>query len=162
MTTRRVSLLVGLLCLIASMSLAAAPPSPKPVEGTIAGVEVCPQEWCTNGALFSGVYTGKVYGRHTSGVVLVQVSHEPLGAQTFVKGGSWIIRTKRGEFQGTIDSGGTITANSSPANTFTVALTLKITEGLTEGGSDKAAFSGFLDHNEFPPTITGDLVAIGP
>jgi hypothetical protein len=52
MTARRVSLLVGLLCLIASMSLAAAPP--KPIEGTIYGVEVCPQDWSSYKHNFPG------------------------------------------------------------------------------------------------------------
>jgi hypothetical protein len=155
MTTRRTSLLWGLLlCLIASTSVAAA--SPQPLVGTIDGVEICPQSFplCSNGALFTGGFTGKINGKRTRGAFLVQVSHAPLqtqlGAVTAVTGGSWIIRTKKGDLAGTI-VGGNLTANTD--NTFDVVLTLQI----TEGGSGTATFAGVLDHNELPPTITGTI-----
>jgi hypothetical protein len=123
--------------------------------GTIDGVEICPQSsLCSNGALFTGSFTGKVNGKHTGGVFGVQVSHAPLQTQpeavTAVTGGSWIIRTKRGDFAGTI-TGGTLTANAD--NTFDVALTLAI----TEGAFGTLTFTGLLDHNEPLPTISGTI-----
>jgi hypothetical protein len=141
---------MGLLCLIAPMSLAAAPP----IEGTIAGVEVCPQDWCRNGAIFTGTFYGKVDGKRTSGVFLVQVSHTSL-AEGLVTGGSWIVRTRRGDVGGTITDGKL--ATNDGGITFEVNLTLQITGGGT------ATFIGLLDHSGLkeeipePPTIRGDI-----
>jgi hypothetical protein len=136
------------------MPLGAASPQPTGT-GTIDGVEICPQSFsiCSNGALFAGSFTGTVSGKHTRGSFLVQASHaSPLqtqpGAVTAVNGGSWIIRTRKGDLAGTI-TGGTLTATED--NTFLVALTMQI----TEGGSGTRTFTGVLDHNELPPTITG-------
>jgi len=160
MTTRRVSLLVGLVYLIASMSLVAAPPSKSLLEGTVSGVEVCPQSLCTNGAIFIGTFTGKVSGKHTSGPSFVQVAHESLntdvGAMTLVTGGSWIIRTKRGDFSGTI-VGGQLTANDDA--TFDVILMLQ----MTQPTSVALTFTGLLDHSGLDdsppslPTFTGTI-----
>lgn len=154
MTTRPVSLLVGLLYLIASMSVVAAPPSKPLLEGTVSGSEVCPQSLCTNGAIFVGTFTGKVSGKHTSGTSLVQVAHESLntdvGGVTVVTGGSWIIRTKRGDFAGTILLGGQLTANDD--DTFDVILQLQ----MTQPTSATLTFTGLLDHSgldDFPPTL---------
>ncbi|HZO03696.1 MAG TPA: hypothetical protein VFB93_21090 [Burkholderiales bacterium] len=152
MTTRPVSLLIGLLYLIASVSVVAAPPSKPLLEGTVSGSEVCPQSLCGNGAIFVGIFTGKVSGKQTSGLSLVQVAHASLntnvGAVTVVTGGSWIIRTKRGDFAGTI-LGGQLAANDD--DTFDVVLQLQIT-----GTSTTLTFTGLLDHSgldDSPPTI---------
>ena len=153
MTTRRLSVLVGLLYLVASISVVAAPKDKPLLEGTVSGVELCPQSLCTNGALFTGTFTGKVSGKHTSGPILVQVTHESLntnvGGVTMVTGGSWIIRTSRGEFRGTITSG-QLTANAD--DTFDVILTLQMTQP-TIG---TLTFNGVLDHSgldDLPPRI---------
>ena len=163
MTTRRVSLLLGLLYLIASMSVVAAPKSKPLLEGTVSGVELCPQSLCTNGALFTGTFTGKVSGKHTSGPILVQVTHGPLntnvGGETVVTGGSWIIRTSRGEFMGRIEGGGKLIANDD--ETFDVILQLQ----MTQPTSATLTFTGLLDHSgldEFPPTIPTFIGTISP
>lgn len=160
MTTQRVSLLVGLLCLIASMSVAAAPPAPKPLAGVIAGVEICPQEWeqwCPNGATFFGTFYGKVNGERASGVFKVEVKHvSPLSltGETPVLSGAFIVRTTRGDIAGLI-TGGTLTTDDG-GQTFKVMLTLQI-------GDTLATFKGLLDHSGLqeeilqPPTIEGRI-----
>jgi hypothetical protein len=123
------------------------------LEGTVSGLELCPQSACDNGALFTGTFTGKVSGKHTSGPTLVQVMHGSLstnvGGVTLVTGGSWIIRTSRGEFRGAITSG-QLTANDD--DTFDVILNLQ----MTQPTSVPLTFNGLLDHSgldDFPPTI---------
>ena len=106
MTTRRVSLLAGLLCLIASMSVAAAPPTSSLIDGKIAGQELCWQELC-GFAFFFGTFNGKVNGEHTIGTFTAIVQHEsPLptqpGATAKVTSGSWTLRTQLGNFAGTV------------------------------------------------------------
>jgi hypothetical protein len=153
MATSRLRLLVGLLYLIASISAVAAPSNKSVLTGTVSGVEVCPQSLCPNGAVFTGTFTGKVSGKHTSGPMLVQVAHESLntnvGGVTLVTGGTWIIRTRRGDFVGTI-TGGQLTANND--DTFDVVLNLQ----MTQPTSATLTFTGVLDHSgldDFPPTI---------
>jgi hypothetical protein len=119
---------------------AAAPPTPKAIEGMISGVEICPQDWCTNGAFFTGSFTGKVDGKRTSGLFLVQVAHTSL-AEGLVTGGSWIVRTKRGDVGGTITSG-VLTANND--QTFDVTLTLQVAQ---PAGGGTLTFVGLLDHS---------------
>ena len=164
MTTRHVSLLMGLLCLIASMSVAAAPPAPKPLAGVIAGVEVCPQEWeqlCPNGATFFGAFYGRVNGERASGVFKVEVKHvSPLNltGETQVLSGSFIVRTTRGEVGGMI-TGGTLTTDDG-GQTFKVLLTLLVTQ---PPSTTPLTFKGLLDHSGLqeeipePPTIEGRI-----
>lgn len=164
MRTRRVSFLVGLVCLIASTSVAAAPPAPKPLEGVIAGVEVCPQEWeqlCPDGATFFGTLHGKVNGERGSGVFKVEVMHQSplsLTGETPVLGGSFVVRTTRGEVGGTI-TGGTL-ATDDGGETFKVLLTLLVTQ---PPSTTPLTFKGLLDHSGLkeeipePPTITGRI-----
>ena len=159
MTTRRVSLLVGLLCLIASTSVAAAPPV-KLIDGKCSGMEWCWQDLC-NFAGFSGTFNGKVSGEHTTGSFSALVTHEvplpTLPGQTVKinEGGFWLIWTKLGYFEGTV-TGGTLTATKN-VNRFDVTVNLQLANGST------AKFDGVLDHSGLanqppePPTIMGDV-----
>jgi hypothetical protein len=126
-------------------------------------VEICPQELCTNGAIFTGVFNGKVNGEHTTGWFLVQVPHQtPLntapGLVTGVlPGGFWIIRTRMGDFAGTILTG-MLTAKNN--DRFDVTLMLQMTQPL----NNTLTFIGVLDHSGLdnepipePPTIIGDI-----
>jgi hypothetical protein len=159
MTTRRVSLLVGLLCLIASTSVAAAPPAPKPLTGVIAGLEVCPQEWtqwCPDGATFFGTFYGKVYEERASGVFKAVIKHSSLSSPpVMVETGSFIVRTTRGDVAGLILPGGTLTTEDG-GQTFKVMVTLQVGETLL-------TFKGVLDHTPLqeeipqPPTIEGRI-----
>jgi hypothetical protein len=155
MTTRRVSLLVGLLCLIASTSVAAAPA----FEGKISGVEWCWQDnpLCDYAA-FSGSYNGKVYDEHDTGFFSAIVKHgalpKPGSEPAPITEGYWLIWTSLGYFEGTV-TGGTLTATKN-VNRFDVTVDLLMTNG-------PAKFVGVLDHSGLlkqpiqPPTIRGDV-----
>jgi hypothetical protein len=154
MTPRRVSLLVGLLCLIASMSVGASDPS---IRGEISGQEFCPKSWCGL-AIFGGVFYGKVGNKRAAGGFRVGVNYIELPTasvpSTEITGGLWKIGTiNTGEFEGVILPGGTLTYNGD--NTYGVSLTLLI----NDGGSGQFYFvEGELNHNPTFPTIAGTLV----
>ncbi|HEU4921873.1 MAG TPA: hypothetical protein VFT23_02225 [Burkholderiales bacterium] len=157
MATRRVSLLVGLLCLIASTSVAAAPL----IDGKISGLESCWQEAC-GFAAFAGTFNGKVNGEHTTGYFSGLATHEDLktqpGETTAVNpGGFWLIWTKLAYFEGTI-IGGTLTARKN--DRFDLTLKLQLTKPV----ETTATLVGVLDHSGLdkqpipePPTIMADI-----
>jgi hypothetical protein len=154
MTTRRVGLLMGLLCLIASVSVGASEPS---IRGEISGQEFCPKSWCGL-AIFGGVFYGKVDKKRAVGVFRVGVDYIDLPTasvpSTEITGGLWKIGTiNTGEFEGTILPGGTLTYNGN--NTYGVSLTLMINQG---GFGEFYFVEGELDHNPTFPTIAGTLV----
>jgi hypothetical protein len=156
MPARRVSLLVGLLWLIASV--AAAAPA-KPLTGVIAGWEACPQDWeqlCPEGATFFGTFHGRVNGERASGVFKAVIKHSGLSTGAgIVESGSFIVRTTRGDVAGLILPGGTLTTDDG-GQTFKVMLTLQV-------GPDTLTFKGLLDHTPLqedipqPPTIEGRI-----
>jgi hypothetical protein len=158
--TRHLSLFfLGLLCITASATAVAA--SQPVINGTINGFEVCPQSVpvCGGKAWFVGKFAGQVGKfRHTTGSFSVAITHDTLNQQdegiTQITGGDWLIVIKQGNqaISGTVQSGGSLTYHAA-SNTFDVALTLVI----TQGGSGTVSFQGTLDHNDFPPTITGML-----
>lgn len=159
MTIRRVSLLVGLLCLVASMSVAGAPPTPK-LDGKISGVEFpCWQAVC-GFATFAGTFNGKVIGEHTTGHVAALVTHgdlptKPGDTAIINEGGYWLIWTSLGNFEGTVGEGSTLSATKN-VNRFDVTVNLQM-NGLT------GKFVGVLDHSGLakqppePPTFMGDV-----
>jgi len=165
MTTRRVSLLVGLLYLITSLCVAAAPPTSL-IDGKIAGQEICWQELC-GFALFFGTFNGKVNGEHTTGTFTAIVKHEtPLptqpGGTADITSVSWTLRTPQGNFAGTgtPNVAGTLTAKKN--DRFEVNLSLLITTPAVSPPT--LTFSGVLDHSGLDkqpipelPTIMGDL-----
>jgi hypothetical protein len=152
MDNQRSRLLFALLFLLASVSASAA--SEPKIRGTIHGQEFCWQDACGY-ALFAGTFAGRVDNKRTGGTIVVQVTHDSVptygSPPAMITGGSWVIRTLAGDFKGTI-AGGTLTANND--NTFDVTATLT----LVEGGSGTLSFKGELDHNNFPPTITGTVL----
>jgi hypothetical protein len=153
-TQNAVSLiLAGLLLLVATSAFADSQPA---IAGQISGIELCPQFICGS-AIFSGVFHGTVDSKSAKGSFSVSVNHQPLpttaGDSSAIKGGSWFIMTKKDVFTGDITTG-TITNNDANIpNTFVIAATL----GLDQGGSGTIYFCGILNHNEFPPTITGTI-----
>jgi hypothetical protein len=152
----RVSLfLMGLLFCIASATAVAQTTA---INGHINGIELCAQSlwFCEGYAVFAGTFTGKVNGNDTTAAFTVRVKHDPLNETkqgvTSVNEGAWIlVFNANTAIAGTVDPGGTLTFR--PNNTFAVDLTLTI----KEGGSGKANFDGTLNHNVFPPPITGRL-----
>ncbi|HEU4498888.1 MAG TPA: hypothetical protein VFR60_06090 [Sphingomicrobium sp.] len=150
---RHVSLfLMGVLCCISSASAVAQTTA---INGHINGIEVCAQslEICRGYASFVGTFVGKINGNDTTAAFAVRVKHESLNETnqgvTMVMDGDWmIVLDANTAITGTV-AGGTLTFR--PNNTFAVDLTLPITQGGT------ATFDGTLNHNVFPPTITGRL-----
>ena len=140
------------LLLVTPRAMATSTPS---LTGQISGIELCPESICGS-ADFAGSFLGTVNNKPTAGSFWTAVNHQsPLpstqGQSVSITGGTWFIWTKRGIFSGTIDPGGTITANGN--STFAVSATLH----LTSGGSGSVTFDGILNHNVFPPTIIGTV-----
>jgi len=124
------------------------------INGHLEGVELCAQFQC-GVAVFVGQFKGEVNNQRGKGGFLVRVNHQSLPAPgqapAAITGGEWDLRSGINLFQGDVVKG-TIVNNGN--NTFTLTLTLQ----LTDGGSGDIIFTGILDHNEFPPTVEGDLV----
>ena len=142
--------------LVATLLLAAVPvaaDSVPVIEGSIAGVELCPQSICGS-AIFTGQFTGLVNWRAERGVFLGAITHDPLpepDGSASITGGLWLIRTPRRTLSGYVMPGGRLTNNGD--NTFTVDMTMV----LLRGGVGTLHFSGLLNHNPFPPTIIGTV-----
>lgn len=151
---RRVSGFVGLVLLtIATTSLIAA--SIPSITGRISGVELCPQSVCGE-AVFSGSFSGRVDHAPTYGVFWVGATWSgdlstTVGGTTDITGGTWMINTQEGIFSGTIENGGVLTYIGH--NKYDVNLTMDV----ASGGTGTLTFDGVLDHNPFPPTITGKI-----
>ena len=161
--TRRISSIVGMLYLITSISVAAAPPTASVIDGKISGQELCWQELC-GFALFFGTFNGKVNGEHTTGTFTAIVNHSALPSQPgdtpAQVSGSWTLRTQQGDFAGTTT--GTLTARKN--DRFDVNLSLQITTSTVSFSNNTLTFNGVLDHSGLDkqpipelPTIMGDL-----
>lgn len=144
--------LIGLLSYVAWASAVAQTTA---LNGHINGIEFCFQSVPECGyAGFVGTFTGKVNGNDTTAVFTARVNHAvPLNETnrgvTAVTEGEWSLITPNTTIKGTV-KGGTLTFHQN--NTFAVDLTLPI-----EGSSSTAMFDGTLNHNVFPPTVTGRL-----
>jgi hypothetical protein len=159
MTTRRVSLLVGLLCSIASATPIAQ--TDLDINGRINGSEYCFQSLgdpCDWKAKFTGVFIGKVGEfRDVVGIWDIELKHGDLNyenrGQTPIlqEGGEWkLILSNSVVISGTIDAGGTLTYRAG-SNTFDVNVTLIDTHG------GKVKVDAVLNHNSFPPPVTGRM-----
>jgi hypothetical protein len=148
---RRISLLMGFLCLIASLHVAAA--SHPAIAGTISGRELCPKDWCGK-AYFVGEFNGTVNKKWEPGLFSVEVLHgsvpQELNASTDITDGAWTIRTSKRVLSGTV-TGGTLTYIGDEK--FAVVITLTV----TGGGSGTLTFIGELDHGPDIPSIGGTL-----
>ena len=145
--------LMGLLCWVASTTAVAQTTA---INGHINGIEVCAQsiEICGGYASFVGTFVGKINGNDTTAAFASRVKHENLNETkqgiTLVREGDWLLALDANTaIGGTVAPGGTLTFR--PNNTFAIDLTLPI----TLGGSGTAIFDGTLNHNVFPPTVTG-------
>jgi hypothetical protein len=143
--------------LITTLLLATVPvvaSSVPVVQGSIAGIELCPQSICGS-AIFTGEFTGLVNGRLERGVFLGAITHDALpeeaGDSASITGGLWLIRTPRRTLSGYVMPAGTLTNYGD--NTFTVNMTMV----LLRGGVGMLHFSGLLNHTPFPPTIIGTV-----
>jgi hypothetical protein len=122
------------------------------LNGHLEGVELCAQFQC-GVAVFVGQFKGQVDNNRGKGGFLVLVNHQslpPPGQSASITGGEWNLRAGVNLFQGDVLQG-TIINNGN--NTFTLTATLQV----VEGGIGEIVFIGTLDHNDFPPTVDGDL-----
>lgn len=149
-------LLVLSLVLVAQPAAArrGRPVGPANIQGQVNGSELCPKSICGL-ASFAGQFAGSVNGANASGRFRISVDYNFLPVSPSddgtITGGSWSLGTNHGNFSGTVESGGILHANGD--NTFNVYGTLDV----TSRGGGTIAFNGTLDHNNFPPTVTGDL-----
>ncbi len=117
------------------------------------GVELCPQSICGS-AIFVGILSGRVgTNPSASGTFAVSVTHDPLPAQfhqSAITGGTFDIRVGFRTIRGVVTGGTLLNLNN---NTFLVTMTL------AAAGGGVLTFEGILDHNVFPPTITGRITS---
>ncbi len=125
------------------------------IAGPVSGIEVCAQDDC-GAAVFVGIFIGRFDNRSLAiGVITAAVTHEdltPPGGTAGITGGVWRLRLLSGRtVSGDILPNGTIFANED--NTFDVTAELR----LLAGGSGSVFLGAELNHNTFPPTVTGTL-----
>jgi hypothetical protein len=126
--------------------------------GHLEGVELCAQFQC-GVAVFVGQFKGQVNDNRDKGGFLVFVNHqEPLpankGETVSIISGEWNLRAGVNLLQGDVVNGIIVNNGNS---TFTLTVTLQV----AAGGSGEIIFTGILDHNDFPPTVDGDLAQPG-
>jgi hypothetical protein len=123
------------------------------LNGHLEGVELCAQFQC-GVAVFVGQFKGQVNNQRAKGGFLVLVNHKSLPAfgepAADITGGEWNLRAGVNLLQGDVAQGNIVNNGN---NTFTIKVVLQI----AEGGSGEIVFTGILDHNDFPPTVEGDL-----
>ena len=134
--------------LATSISLSAQ--SRPAVEGTVAGIELCPQYIC-GFALFVGGFQGELNSQNAAGTFVGAITHEPLPDVNYsadLTGGQWTITANRRVLKGAVVGGQIINIDGTR---FCVEMTMDV----TDGGRGRLYFTGLLDHNPFPPTIGG-------
>jgi hypothetical protein len=145
--------------LVAALLLATVPVAADSfVEGSISGLELCPQSICTL-AIFVGEFEGTVSGRPRQGVFLAGINHEPdlpdeNGESIAITGGTFVIRLPFHTIRGVVvPEGSLLTSNGD--NTFDVEMNLLIAG--PGGIALPETFLGLLRHDVFPPTIEGTI-----
>jgi hypothetical protein len=143
--------------LVAALLLATVPVAADSfVEGSISGLELCPQSIC-GVAIFVGEFEGSVSGLPRQGVFLAGINHTsplPVDEQdppAVITGGSFIIRLPFRTIRGGV-LGGQLTSNGN--DTFEVGMNLIIA---SSSGPVAETFTGTLRHDVFPPTIQGTI-----
>jgi len=142
---------VALVALALTVPSAYAASTPA-ITGNVTLVELCPQSIC-GAAFFSGVFEGTAGGKNGTGTLSVGVTHDPLpapGTSANITGGSWELQFLGHRYRGLVTSG---THFNNGNNTFTIQAVL----ALKQGGRGTLAFTGLLNHNTFPPTLTGTV-----
>jgi hypothetical protein len=152
---RRFSWLALLVILVVSAAPMRASSVPAPIQGTVAGIELCEEATC-GAAIFVTGFAGQVGGHFAIGTILVSVVHElPLPGPNLsvnILGGAWRLTLLNGQTMSGILAHGTL-LNNNGNGTFHVNVPMVI----TSGGVGGATFDGTLSHNTFPPTISGHI-----
>jgi len=140
--------IISIFLLIAEDGIASQPA----VTGHLEGVELCAQFQC-GVAAFVGKFNGQLNNKRGKGGFLVFINHQALpqpGQAANITRGEWSLRAGVDLLQGDILSG---TLLNNGDNTFTVRVLMQV----SDGGIGEVVFTGVLDHNDFPPTIDGEL-----
>jgi hypothetical protein len=141
---------VLVLAMLGSTSARAA--SLPNVQGTVSGIELCPQFIC-GVAVFAGAFHGQIgWNRWALGTIAVAVTHDPLpevGDCANITGGAWELRAGLRRIGGYVQ--GRLCANAD--DTFDVETQLV----MTYGGVGTIDFYGLLDHNYLIPRISGAI-----
>ena len=121
------------------------------------GIELCPQSFC-GAAIFVGLLHGQVDNRSALGTFALAVNHDelptdPLDPVTLHPGGAFEFRFGLRRIRGEIVEG-LIIRNIDDPNTFSVGALLNI----TSGGSGTLLALIQLDHNEFPPRVSAEVL----
>src|SRR5262245_12807234 len=97
MTRHRLSI-IALLAFIGISSAVVRADSLPVIQGTVSGLELCPQSVC-GAAIFVGVFRGRVGTSPSIGTVSVLVKHNPLPPPDMtadITGGLWTIQLLNG------------------------------------------------------------------
>ena len=147
---KRASWLLALVVLLFAGAGPVHGDSTPKIHGAVRGFELCPQTVC-HVAIFAGVFQGLVgVNPQAVGTMAVAVTHEPLpdpGHWARITGGQWSLWVGVRRFEGS--TSGWLFNNGNNTYTATVDMTLE------RGGLGAVSFVGLLDHNTFPPTISG-------
>jgi len=148
MMARRLSSL-ALVALLAGGAVTLRADSIPVIRGAIGGIELCPQSIC-GAAIFVGAFAGQVGPRLSIGSFAVVATHEDLPAPeetSAITGGAWQIKVPYATIDGSV-AGGSLYNNGN--NTFHVTVNMVF-------GGGSLVFNGLLNHNTFPPTLTGQI-----
>jgi hypothetical protein len=131
-----------------------------PIDGTVSGLELCPQFIC-GFAAFTGTFHGLI-GNHPNAIGLVStaLNHTDLPtldkpAPAVIYRGLWQLQTLSGTIAGIVVPGGTISIASPDGKLFRVVIPL-----VTFDGKTAITFDGFLDHHPLIPTFGGTFKSI--
>ena len=145
------------LALVLVLLVGAAPvraDSVPAISGLVSGIELCEQDVC-GAAVFVGLFVGQFgLNPYAIGTVGVAVKHDelPVNDSSAITGGVWRLRLLSGRtVTGKINSGLLVNPCNGSDNAYCVTTELEI----TSGGQGTLAFEGVLNHNTFPPTVSG-------
>ena len=144
-------LLALMILLVVGTSPIRGDSTPK-IQGGVLAWELCPQSVC-HVAIFAGLFRGQVgVNRNAIGTVAVAVNHDPLPDPdqcVAITDGRWSLWVGLRQFGG--GTTGMLCGNDD--NTFDLLIDMT----LNQGGVGTLSFTGLLDHNTFPPTVTGAI-----
>lgn len=153
---KRAGWLAALAVMLGAATTSMQGDSTPRIQGVVQAWELCPQSVCTV-ALFAGFFRGQVgANRNAIGTIAVAVHHQPLPGPddpcVAITDGQWSLWVGLRQLGG--GTTGLLCNNDlNRPNTFTLLIDMT----LDQGGSGSLSFTGLLDHNPFPPTVTGAI-----
>lgn len=149
---KRATWLMAVVVMLAAATSPILGDSTPKIQGGVQAWELCPESVC-GVALFAGLFRGQVgVNRNALGTVAVAVKHDPLPGPdqcADITSGRWSLWVGLRQFGG----GTTGLLCNNDDNTFTLLIDMT----LDQGGVGTLSFTGLLNHNTFPPTVTGAI-----